>query len=488
MITLDFFTVFYLLQDVITASNQKISDNGLYRKVICLGQNNRDQENNPNRHIIGKVQISQSANSSVVYKQSESFMAERYEALIFDGLSADAQKRFVRSIQRILEESVAMPKDERIGDHFTKEDILTHREFCLPQLLAGLVKYVVPRANKHLNSFKEDKEDLRRLFESVEIGSMELVSLRTVLPPERNTAKLDVPGFKETFREVTAMKLPDDFKNPNQVKVYALNMQNSSFRYDRLMDFLYTNVEHYVMSTLKEKEYADEDKIKLITHEAIEKFRLLSGKEDIKKTYSKIMLYVFMELGLGAPKLFNAIEIKDRLGRTIRSDGIYYLKAGIVDSSPLLVLGASDASGSLDTAIENAMLQARMIADDPDEVASFVNKDILKESFATEDLNYIIRRLIDGEGILESDHAIGVFISYSVGLVYDGSMSNSEYSDLVRRKMEKDAAEAIPHIYSLIRNHGLANYYFYFFILPIGDVDTDVPKIMSKIAGGGEDG
>ena len=190
------------------------------------------------------------------------------------------------------------------------------------------------------------------------------------------------------------------------------------------------------------------------------------------------MLYVFMECALGAPKLFNAIEIRER---KISCDGVYYIKKGTISDMPMLVLGASKAFPSISKALENSLLQAEIVAKNQDEILPFINPAFLKLRFDHDDLLFITDKLLKAQGLLENDAAFGIFLSYSINEKNDGNMNSQEYKERIEERMKKDLLDAIPIIYEKIHSHNLQNYSFFVFILPLTDVDKDVTSIIRKL-------
>ena len=477
---LDFLTVFTLVEQSLT---NDLSENEIYRRLICLGNENLDGKNDPHRHITGETQINGSRNSSIIGKSSIEVMARSYDSLFSDYMSVSTRKRMVSVLKEILKSCNWPDPELEIGEGsgFTLESVINGKSFCFPYLLAALVKFTVPRENPHRKDFKEYRVTVVDCYNSAPDENLDLVPIDLALPREKDTSRIDGAEFRRFFTEVNSEKFPEQFKGAGDVKIFRLNIRNSRFDYEGLSGFLEENIEHYVMSSLEEKSYYDEQRTKHLTHDAIKRFAASASGKDLREVYSRLMLYVFMEGGLGAPKIFNAVEIKDK---NIRGDGVYYLRKGVISDKPMLILGASQTFPTLDEAMENGLVQIDVISREQDKMLSFINPAFLRMRFEQDDLSYIVDRLIKAEGILQNDAAFGVFLSYSLDESNDGNLSSNEFRQKVEERMERDIADAVPMIYAKIKEHGLQNYGFFVFVLPLTNVETDAEKVIRGFAGG----
>lgn len=481
---LDFLTIFTLVKQSLI---NELSDNEIYMRLICLGGDNLDGKNDPHRHITGETQIKGSNNSSTIYKSSLEVMARTYDIIFADFMSVSTRKKMISALKTVLSSCEWPDPDLEIGEgsHMTRQSIQDGESFCFPLLLAGLIKFAVPRDNPHRKDFKEYREAVADCYRSASADNIDLVPISLALPDKAKIAKIDMKYFGRLFMEVKTAKLPEQFRSCNKINIFRLNIRNSLFDYDGLSAFLEENIEHYVMSALEEKSYYDEKRTKHLTHDAIKRFVESTSAQDLRDAYSRLMLYVFMECGLGAPKIFNAIEIKEK---DIRSDGVYYLSKGPISDKPMLVLGASKTFETLDDAMENALDQVDVIVKEQDKALSFINPAFLRMRFEQDDLAYIVDRLIKAEGLLENDASFGIFLSYSLKESNDGSLSSEEFVKKVEERMQSDIDAAIPMIYAKIKEHGLQNYGFFVFILPLEEVEKDVKRVIQGFAGGERNG
>ena len=150
----------------------------------------------------------------------------------------------------------------------------------------------------------------------------------------------------------------------------------------------------------------------------------------------------------------------------------------------MLVLGASNTFPSLEKALENSLIQAELIAKNQDDLISFISPSFLKLRFDQDNLSFIVDKLIKAEGLLENEASFGIFLSYSLNETNDGSMTQQDFINHIKEKMEQDITNAIPLIYEKIKSHNLQNYSFFVFVLPLTEVNSDVSYVIKKFSRG----
>ncbi len=463
-----------------------VSDNVLYGHLILLGREDRNDVNNPHRHIVGETQIYQSANGITFMGYGADAIARYYESALDDLLSVESKKRLLSVFKRLLRDHPEIGEDEIIGGKFgmAKKFLLSQTSLCFSLTLAAFMRHTVLIRNPHRDDFKGYKSVVEKYYDETTVEDIDLSPLSAVLPDDRDTSEVDKAGFDRLFRKIKTENIEQGKSARGDVRMYILNYRNSRLDLEGLSRFLEDNIEHYVMSSLEEKGYFDSGRVKHLTHNAIKRFADKTVGENFVDTYSKLMLYVFMECGLGAPKLFNAIEVKDQ---NIRSDGVYYLKKGVISDKPMLVLGTSHTFPSLSEAIENSLVQAEAISKRQGQILNLVNPAFLSRLFDKDDMAFIVNRLLNPENsALESDVAFGVFASYSIDEKNDGSLTQQEFVEKISKRLENDISFCIPGIRERIRFHGLQNYSFFIFVLPLTNVQDETRNIIEGFRGGEE--
>ena len=151
-IQIDFLTIFTMVK--LSLIND-LSDNEIYKNLICLGGDNLDAINDPHRHIIGETQFDKSNNVQIIKSAKIETIANTYDSLFANLIDIHAKKKIISAIKSLLTIHKEINSDETIGiNTFTKQSILESSSFCFPLLLASIIKYVAVRKNKHLKDFK----------------------------------------------------------------------------------------------------------------------------------------------------------------------------------------------------------------------------------------------------------------------------------------------------------------------------------------------
>lgn len=118
-----------------------------------------------------------------------------------------------------------------------------------------------------------------------------------------------------------------DVDNKNYLRLFMLNTENKLFNYDELYEYLLPNIARYVFDRKRLAE-AEKNPVKqsLILIEAIEHLRKITSDKDrgAGGELGEVLLYLFLEQDLKAPKLFSKVELKtSNMDYVKGSDGIH---------------------------------------------------------------------------------------------------------------------------------------------------------------------
>ena len=198
----------------------------------------------------------------------------------------------------------------------------------------------------------------------------------------------------------------------------------------------------------------------------------------------EILLYLFLEIKLGAPKLLSKMELKTSPNQYVfGSDGIHLLR---LDNKIFqLILGESKIKGDLEDAVDNAFDSIKTVSAQPSNELRLVDSRIFTETFDEQTTNFIKSLIIPSkrDASISVDKAFGIFLGYTLGV--DASQySNTEFREVVNRKLKDDFTKVAKYIEGKINNSGLAGYSFYFFLLPFNDASKDRANIIQKLKGG----
>lgn len=283
--------------------------------------------------------------------------------------------------------------------------------------------------------------------------------------------------------------------NPNQVCIYHLNIENNAFSFEGLNSFLQSNIGRYVFSRAQINQFKMDDDEESIGLKAIELLRKIKSTDDkgAGGELGEILLYIFLEQILGAPKLLSKVELKTATNDYVKgSDGIHLWSGSDSGGQSIyqLVLGESKIKGDLTGAITEAFKSIRNVIANPTNEVRLVESNIFKEAYTAEQAEYIKSLIIpEKRGNKQLDKAFGIFIGYSVNLNPSG-LSNSEYRAAVTKKLEQDIKDCTPNIIKRINEKSingtdLSGYSFYFYVLPFNKADDDRRSIIERLIGGG---
>lgn len=153
-----------------------------------------------------------------------------------------------------------------------------------------------------------------------------------------------------------------DVDNKNYLRLFMLNTENKLFNYDELYEYLLPNIARYVFDRKRLAE-AEKNPVKqsLILIEAIEHLRKITSDKDrgAGGELGEVLLYLFLEQDLKAPKLFSKVELKtSNMDYVKGSDGIHYrFRTTDVGKKVLqLIIGEAKIKNSLQDAIKEAFL------------------------------------------------------------------------------------------------------------------------------------
>lgn len=294
-------------------------------------------------------------------------------------------------------------------------------------------------------------------------------------------------GFDGVFTEVEHTESLG-LKNPHQLRMFHLNVETSAFSLDALRSFLRKNIGRYVYSRAKIEQFHVEGDSESIGLLATNLLRKVCNADDIwiGEELGNVMLYVFLEQILGAPKLYNKIELAQFGNHNIQNGGgvhLLPLNGGI--PSYQMVFGKSNIIGDLKDAIDNAFNSLITVRDNPSEELRIVESTIFAQTYDDQTAEFLKELIIPGkQKNTPVDRAFGVFLGYSLGLIAD-NYSNEAFPKEMMRKMNIDIKAHAAYIVKKIKEENLSAHSFYFYILPFNDADGEKLSIMNELLGGG---
>lgn len=291
-------------------------------------------------------------------------------------------------------------------------------------------------------------------------------------------------GFDSVFTEIsTGQGL--NLKNNNCLRLFCLDVSNNKFSYSGLHQFLQRNIGRYVFSRATIEQFIEDGDSDAIGLKAVELLRRASNPKDTGAggELGEILLYLFLEQKLNAPKLLSKVELKTTKNQYVfGSDGVHLLTLG--DKAFQLVLGESKIVGKLESAVDDAFASIKKVSNDASNEIRLIEKNILSESFddeTTELIKSIIVPTKRDQSIVV-DNAFGIFLGYSIGI--DATQySNAEFRDAINDKLKNDINNIATYIERKVNESGLVGYSFYFYILPFNNALQDRAAIIQKLKG-----
>ena len=294
-------------------------------------------------------------------------------------------------------------------------------------------------------------------------------------------------GFKETFemKYLKDLELPND----NYLKIYALPISNSKFDYKRLKEIVANNIKTYVYSRREIKEAIEKNLADGLYVKALNKFREIKNENDngSGSELGEILLYLFMECDLKAPKILSKMELKTNKNDYVKgADGVFlhsYDKEGykIFD----LVIGEAKIENSISTAISDAVNSIRDHLKHEDFEVDLVNENIFKEKFDLEEAEELKKIIVPSNAKQKdviTNKSFGIFIGYSLN-VNINNIPNTKVIEIIEKEIEKNSNNITKNLKKKINENNWNRYSFYVYILPFNSAKDDRKEIMKYILG-----
>ena len=240
----------------------------------------------------------------------------------------------------------------------------------------------------------------------------------------------------------------------------------------------------YVFSRAKRNNYkisGDEYSVGLDALQALKK----EDGETLGGIFKDLMNYVFLEKGLGAPKIYSRYELAHTGDCYVPKNSGVHLFSFYNDFGPInqLVFGCGDVLSDLNGAINNALKDAMEIKDHIRDERRFVDATLFDRSFFPEEAQFLKDTLIPRKGKPDNTNdAFGVFIGYKVEI--PRQTPPQLFPEALKKRMQEDIRSCTPYIKERIDNLGLSMHSFYFFFLPLNFKTANDPEsIMTEVLG-----
>lgn len=279
-----------------------------------------------------------------------------------------------------------------------------------------------------------------------------------------------------------------DVINKNYIRMFMLNTENKLFNYDELYDYILPNVAKYVFSRKKFSEIENNpSKQMTIILEALSHLRPVNSEADkgAGGELGEILLYLFLEQDLQAPKLFSKVELKTSAKDYVKgSDGIHFKFRINGEGKKILqlVIGEAKIKNDLKDGIMEAFESINRYLSENIQDRNLLDTHLM-EQLVDKDEADLIKEYITSIPRKKKETVFGIFIGYSIE--YKGTAAtNDEYDRRVIEENIKQILAVKNHIIDAINNYHVSNYEFNFYFLPFRNAARDRKVIMKSLTSG----
>lgn len=291
-------------------------------------------------------------------------------------------------------------------------------------------------------------------------------------------------GFDGIFTEVTHNEVLG-LINPYQLRLFQLGVVDNAFTFDALKKFLLKNIGYYIYSRERIKKFMDEDEITLIGLKAVELLRDRCNGDLawLGDELGDLVLYVFLEQILDAPKVFSKFDVPSDGNLVSGSSGVHLLQPDKTIPSYQMVFGKSRIVGDPRDAIDAAFVTLEAIKNDTSREMRLVESTAFDKQFSPEVAEHLKSLILPTKGQTAThDTAFGVFLGYSLGLEADNKTSDQFRTELAD-KMRLDIKNHVSYIAEKIKAAKMERYSFYFYFLPFNKADGEKQSVMESLLG-----
>lgn len=417
---------------------------------------------------------------------------ERYFiTIIIPAMEEARKKNAVLALKSIILKDHAIADNTQLGtiSSLTKHELKSKNEFVLSEFLTDIFIYAIAKTD---NTIEADfTKSIKKDYSSAYSPMTDTITLYEVTKPK---TKASIPltskgTFNKVFTPISSECL--SISATHDLQIFCLKFDDYDFDYHCLWKHLRNNIGYYVYSRRLIKQYMEEDEISALAYDAIAHIKELMAKGHLSSgnELGELLLYIFLEQVLNAPKLMSKVEFSNHGGLfTSESVGIHLLTADATVPFNQIILGTSFIDGDLQSAIDSAFSYAQKLKNRKKDERRFVESSIFAASFPAEVYNQLEAIILPTEANANKPAtAFGLFLGYTLNGVSSNGKTIDDYQNDVREQLKQDILKQVPYIESKIMQYGLDGYSLYIYMLPFTDADEDKKNIMDKLlqSGGG---
>lgn len=472
------------------AGGQSVTYKGICDAVFvaygCTGMNNRDGSL-PGHLKAGRDNVPPDVISAARNMSFDDSVAA-FETGVTPLLAEANIKPFIAAIKAILNED-PMPDDTVLGNvqGFEKSTILKSDKFIVSPLLAALFRYAIVAVSN------SDCADALKGFEKNYLSSVDVKENLYIDPlPKEDASKENesVPiqrtlidgNFDKVFKRISHLTV-SGITHPSTADIYCADMNNGKIKFSKVKEYLADNIGTYVFSRARMAHY-DKRPVGALGTRALIQFQKAYGTA-ADTILGELMLYVFLEEGLGAPKIMSKIEFSQNGGLASRSDGIHLIMTTEF-GRPFnqLVFGASNIEGDLKGAVDRAFEKILRIEENSDTEFNIVEDTALHFVFDGATNEFIRDIMVPRKQYTHKpDMAFGMFLGYTLTL--DNPVTDSALFRVAAEEQLKRDVEALKdYIAGKIKDNRMEGYSFYCYVLPFNDAPSEKTSLIDEMLEG----
>lgn len=279
-----------------------------------------------------------------------------------------------------------------------------------------------------------------------------------------------------------------DVVNKNYLRMFMLNTENKLFNYDEMYDYILPNITKYVFSRKRFAEIENNpSKQGTIILDALNHLRPIENEADkgAGGELGEILLYLFLEQDLHAPKLFSKVELKTSAKDYVKgSDGIHFKFRTNREGIKILqlVIGEAKIKNELKKGIDEAFESIEKYLSENTQDRNLLDTHLMDQLVDKEEAE-LIKEYIMAIPRKKKEIVFGIFIGYSIN--YSGvSETNDEFDRKVKEENIKQVLSLKSHIIKTINSYHVSNYEFNFYFLPFHNASRDRKVIMDSLTSG----
>lgn len=279
-----------------------------------------------------------------------------------------------------------------------------------------------------------------------------------------------------------------DIANKNWLRMFMLNTENKLFNYDELYEYILPNITKYVFDRRKiEETEKDPKKSSTLILDALSHLRPITSDKDkgAGGELGEILLYLFLEQDLHAPKLFSKVELKTNSKEYIKgSDGIHFRFRTLPNNDKVLqlVIGEAKIQDELGDGIEHAFKSIDTYLKNNIQDRNLLDTHLMNQIVNEQEAN-ILKEYILSIPRKKKETIFGIFIGYSIK--YTGNQdTNDQYDQKIVDENIKQVLGFKQKIIDYITDYNISNYEFNFYFLPFNKASRDRKIIIDSLTSG----